>query len=154
MALPKLGLSPESYELLVNEVDVILHCAATVRFDENIRVACGINVQGTKEILLLAKQMQNLRSVVHVSTAYSNCPRKEIDEKIYDPPITAEKLMNIVETLDDQQLQAITPLLLESWPNTYVYTKAVAEELVQQYADSLPIAIVRPSIGEYITFFH
>lgn len=88
------------------------------------------------------------QAFVHVSTAYANCPRKDIDEKVYETPITADKLMSIVDTLDEQQLEAITPLLIGNWPNTYVYTKAIAENLIKTYGEGLPIAMVRPSIGK------
>lgn len=36
----------------------------------------------------------------------------------------------------------------ENKPNTYTYTKSLAEELVQQEHGKIPTAIVRPSIGE------
>lgn len=34
------------------------------------------------------------------------------------------------------------------WPNTYTYTKSLAESLIAKYANGLPIAIVRPAIVE------
>lgn len=40
--------------------------------------------------------------------------------------------------------------LIGSRPNTYTYTKALAEHVLVQEAGSLPLAIVRPSIGEWI----
>lgn len=40
----------------------------------------------------------------------------------------------------------ITPKLLGKRPNTYTYTKALAESVVQQEGANLNIAIVRPSI--------
>lgn len=36
-------------------------------------------------------------------------------------------------------------------PNTYTYSKAFAEELVQRECADIPAAIVRPSIGKYNT---
>lgn len=36
--------------------------------------------------------------------------------------------------------------LLFDWPNTYTYTKALAEELVRSHSRGLPIAIFRPAI--------
>lgn len=47
--------------------------------------------------------------MLHVSTAFSNCIRSEIDEKFYDPPMEPEKLMSLVDCLDDEKLEAITP---------------------------------------------
>lgn len=38
--------------------------------------------------------------------------------------------------------------LLQGLPNTYAYTKALTEDLVNSYAGRIPIVITRPSIGE------
>lgn len=40
--------------------------------------------------------------------------------------------------------------LLKGLPNTYAYTKALTEDLVNSYAGRLPIVITRPSIGTYV----
>jgi len=34
------------------------------------------------------------------------------------------------------------------WPNTYTFTKSLAESLIAKYGDGLPIAVVRPAIVE------
>lgn len=47
--------------MLISNVDVIFHAAATVRFDENIKLAFSINVNGTRDILNLARQIKNLK---------------------------------------------------------------------------------------------
>jgi len=60
-SLPGLGLSVSSRNILINEVNIIFHGAATVRFDEHIRVAMTINVLGTRELLNLARKMTNLK---------------------------------------------------------------------------------------------
>lgn len=36
--------------------------------------------------------------------------------------------------------------LIGKWPNSYVYTKAIAEDTVRQYSIGIPICIIRPSI--------
>lgn len=53
--------------------------------------------------------------------------------------------------MTDDQLETITPTMLEGRPNTYTYTKALAEYVVVNEAKGLPLAIVRPSIvaGSY-----
>lgn len=48
--------------------------------------------------------------------------------------------------LDESIIQDITPKLLGDWPNTYTYTKALSEYLIQQEKGNLNIAIIRPSI--------
>jgi fatty acyl-CoA reductase len=48
--------------------------------------------------------------VVHVSTAYSFCNLSYIGEEFYDPPITADRLISVVDSLDENTLTAITPM--------------------------------------------
>lgn len=48
--------------------------------------------------------------------------------------------------LDAENLQKITPQLLEGRPNTYVYTKALAENIIASTCAGMTIAITRPAI--------
>ncbi len=48
--------------------------------------------------------------------------------------------------MSDEQLDAIAPSLLEGRPNTYTYTKSLAEYYLAKEAKDLPVSIVRPSI--------
>jgi len=66
-SLPGLGLSVSSRNTLINEVNIIFHGAATVRFDEHIRVAMNINVSGTRELLNLARKITNLKVIVFLN---------------------------------------------------------------------------------------
>lgn len=38
--------------------------------------------------------------------------------------------------------------LLGDWPNTYTFTKALAEQVVEKEGKGLPIAVFRPAVGE------
>lgn len=67
---PGLGISTEDREKLSEEVNVIFHGAATVRFDEKLRIAVGINVLGTREILKLAKSVKNLKVSQPITISY------------------------------------------------------------------------------------
>uniref|UniRef100_A0A2A4JS90 Fatty acyl-CoA reductase n=1 Tax=Heliothis virescens TaxID=7102 RepID=A0A2A4JS90_HELVI len=142
----ELGMCPEDRIKIMNEVDVIFHGAATVRFDEPLKTAVEINVRGTREMFKLARGCTKLKAFVHISTAYSNCPQTNIDEKFYDSPLPGDKLIDMVETIDARTLDSITPGLLGDFPNTYAYTKAVAENIVLEYSQGLPVALFRPSI--------
>lgn len=85
--MPKLGIAPEVYDELVENVTVIMHCAATTRFTEPLKHAVELNVLGAKRVLDLAHKCKHLVAHIHVSTAYVNCirntGRSEIREKIY-----------------------------------------------------------------------
>lgn len=61
VSLPGLGLSATDRQTLADEVNIVFHAAATIRFDEHIRIAVNINVLGTREIIRLAKEMTNLK---------------------------------------------------------------------------------------------
>ncbi|KAF9410692.1 hypothetical protein HW555_010284, partial [Spodoptera exigua] len=145
MELPGLGINEEDRKMLASKVTIIINAAATVKFDEKLSVSTAINVKGTKEVLKLAKECRNLKAITHVSTAFSNTQVKHIEEKFYEPPMSVEALEAISE-VDEKLVESILPTLLGSRPNTYCFTKAVAEEAVRTYGEGLPICIVRPSI--------
>ena len=44
-----------------------------------------MNVVGVSSVLELASKMQKLVSMVDISTAYANCDKKHIEEKVYRP---------------------------------------------------------------------
>jgi fatty acyl-CoA reductase len=82
--LPELGLQPADKDVLIQRVNIVFHSAATVRFNEPLKVAVNLNTRGTDRMLDLCKRMTNLISIVHVSTAYSNADRVEVKELIYE----------------------------------------------------------------------
>ncbi|XP_076391887.1 fatty acyl-CoA reductase wat-like [Megachile rotundata] len=143
---PGLGLSEVDRSTITQRVSIVFHVAATVRFDEKMKLAVPINVRSPKDIIHLCKEMPNLKSFVHVSTAYANCPRDFIEEKVYDPPMEADKLITLVDCMDEKLVDEITPRLLGSWPNTYTFTKALAESVIAKEAGDLPVGIFRPAI--------
>lgn len=55
-----LGLSGEDRER-IKDTEVIFHCAASVRFNDTLRLILNINVRGTRDLLLLARDMPNLK---------------------------------------------------------------------------------------------
>ncbi|XP_070611331.1 fatty acyl-CoA reductase 2 [Erythrolamprus reginae] len=141
-----LAISSEDIEELVSEVNVIFHCAATVRFDEPLKDALLLNVMGTQQLLRLAHQMKNLEALIHVSTAYSNCNRRHIEEVFYPVPVEPKQLLDMVMWMDDSLVELITPNLIGDWPNTYTFSKALTERLIQEEKGDLNVAIIRPSI--------
>lgn len=65
---------------------------------------------------------------------------------IYPPPIQPSKLLDASEWMDDQVFDVLTEKIIQDRPNTYTYTKALAEYVLSQEAKDLPLAIIRPSI--------
>nr|CAD7265778.1 unnamed protein product [Timema shepardi] len=103
----KVSISPSDYEMLTQQVNIILHLAATVKFDEKINIAVPMNIGGTKEIIDLGRACVNLKSIVYLSTAYSNCNRKEVEECFYDPPLEDDGVINFLTTVDEAVMEVI-----------------------------------------------
>ncbi|XP_055015719.1 fatty acyl-CoA reductase 1-like [Boleophthalmus pectinirostris] len=143
---PELGLSQDDQSTLTENIHIVFHCAATIRFNEPLKDAMQLNVLATQKMLALARKMKQLEIFIHVSTAYANCDRELIEEVIYPPPVDYRKLIDTLEWMDDDLVAVMTPKLIRERPNTYTFTKALAEYLVQQEAGDVNVAIIRPSI--------
>nr|CAD7567382.1 unnamed protein product [Timema californicum] len=143
---PELGISQFDQNILIREVSVVFHSAATVKFDEMLKQSVNINMLGTKRLVQLCHRILGLEALIHVSTAYCNCDRPEVDEVIYSPPYDPEHIIQCMEWMDDDLVNTVTPKLIGNRPNTYTFTKALAESMLMKECGNLPVAIVRPSI--------
>jgi fatty acyl-CoA reductase len=146
MLEPRLGLSPEDETMVTADTNIVFHSAATVKFNEELKLSVQMNVLGVRRIIELARKMSNLEALIHVSTAYANCDKMSVKEMVYEPPLHPNKIIDAVEWMDTDAIQALTSKLIGSRPNTYTYTKAMAEYLLVEECAGLPVAIVRPSI--------
>lgn len=59
-SLAGLGLNLIDRQILISNVQLVFHAAATVRFDEKLKLAVSINVCGTQEVLELCTHMTKL----------------------------------------------------------------------------------------------
>ncbi|XP_022197920.2 fatty acyl-CoA reductase 1 [Nilaparvata lugens] len=141
-----LGLSPADYKTLAQNVSIVFHVAASVRFDEHLTDAVKMNARGTREVCQLAMQMKKLMALLYVSTTYCNCDRKVIDEKIYPAHADWEKTIEIIEKVDPAIMNILTPKFIGSLPNTYTFSKSLSEHIISHYEGKLPVIIFRPSI--------
>lgn len=145
-----LGISSDDRATLVNNVNVVIHSAASLDFNETLRSTVTINLLGTRRILELCKQIKDLKALVHVSSAYVNCWRSEADEVLYPLPDEdlSEKVIHMVASLSDDALLKVTPSVLGEHANTYTLTKHLAEIEVDKYSSEFPCGIVRPSMSK------
>ena len=149
---PKLAISSQDEEMLIKDVSLLFHVAATVKFDDDLADAIRMNVKGTFSIVELAHKLNLLSSFLHVSTAYSHCYTKStIEEKFYPMPknewssYSPDELIKHYEE-EKQRGIDITRDIIGVFPNTYTFTKAMAENVITDHASDLPVAIMRPSI--------
>lgn len=143
---PDLGISDKDKLEMSQNVNIVFHSAATVRFDEPVKTAIKLNVIGTKKVIQLSKSFKHLEVFVHISTAFANCNEKFITEEVIDPPMTPERAIEAVDFLDDANFNNLTQQIIHPRPNSYIYTKAIAESLVLKESSNIPCVIMRPSI--------
>lgn len=124
LELAGLGLDPDTAIAVAGEVCEIVHGAASVSFDLELRASRAINVHGTRRMLDFAELCAlegGLHRFTYVSTAYvAGTHRGPFGE----------------DDLDVGQ----------DFRNAYEQTKYEAELLVRERAGRLAITIVRPSI--------
>ncbi|CAA2947288.1 fatty acyl- reductase 3-like isoform X1 [Olea europaea subsp. europaea] len=154
------------------EVDIIVNSAATTKFDERYDVAMGINAFGAMHVQKFATNCSKIEMFVHVSTAYVQgssvglIPEKPFHRgetldgaKISYLDIDTEKRI-VEERLRGFEAQNATELEIASamrnlgidraklhgWANTYVFTKAIGEMLLEKLEENVKLIIVRPTI--------
>lgn len=146
------GLSERDRTTVAKEVNLILHLAATVNFNERLDLAVQMNTLGGLRVLALAKTCERLESMVHVSTCYVNYRRQGKEnlneEKMYPLGFDAEGMCKTILNLHPREVEAEGRRLVKElgFPNTYTFTKSMGEQLILKYKENVPIAIVRPSI--------
>ncbi|CAF1102789.1 unnamed protein product [Didymodactylos carnosus] len=143
---PNFGISSADEYTLIEQCHIVFHSAATIRFHEPLRSAIQMNINSVKKLLSLCHKMKNLQAIIHVSTAYANCNRSDCAEVIDLPSIQPKKLLDASEWMDSSVFDVLTTKLIRDRPNTYTYTKALAEFVISEEGIDLPIAIIRPSI--------
>ncbi|KAF8374931.1 hypothetical protein PRIPAC_81360 [Pristionchus pacificus] len=60
ISMDDMGLNEEDLKRVLEETSVVLHCAATVRFNDTLRNAIELNVKGVSRMIGMCKRMPNL----------------------------------------------------------------------------------------------
>jgi fatty acyl-CoA reductase len=145
---PSLGMNREHLQHVIDNTNVIFHLAASLKLEATVRPNVYMNLVATREVLEIAKKAQGLAAMVHVSTAFCNIEKVTVDEVVYDTPDKPANIINLAKWMDDDFMASCQNRLLGIHPNTYTYTKRLAENLVSDEYDAtnLPLCIVRPSV--------
>ena len=124
LARPGLGLPPDRFRHLADELDVIWHSAGNINLDDDLAHLRRINVEGTRNVLELAAAGSRRPLVHHIGTAFVGGARRE--GVVYE------------DELDNRH----------GFENSYEQSKYEAEVLVHDWARShgRPVVIMRPSV--------
>lgn len=134
---------------MIQKVNIVYHVAASVRFDDRLGDAIKMNTRGTRDVVTLTKDMVNLEVFIHFSTTYCNIHIPFVEEKLYPCPADWKASINLAEKADQNLLDTLTPKYLDYFPNTYTFTKSMAEHVVKDMCEGrIPTVVFRPSIGK------
>lgn len=144
------GLNEESLRRVLDESELVFHMAASLKLEATLKPNIQMNLIGTKNVIEMCKRMKNLILLTHLSTAFCTSDENEaLYERVYDWKDDPYELMKSAEWMDEKTMEGLQSTLLYPHPNTYTYTKRLAELLVRSEFRSIPACIVRPSIGKY-----
>ncbi|PAN51401.1 hypothetical protein PAHAL_9G591500 [Panicum hallii] len=173
-----IGIAPELADEIAGQVDIIINSAANTTFDERYDVAMDINTVGPFRIMSFAQRFQRLKLFLQVSTAYVNGQRQGLVlEKPFRMGDTIAKELGSSEDKGSTVLdieaeiklafgysrrhssdsasfaQEMKDLGLEraklhGWQDTYVFTKAMGEMVINSMRGEVPVVTIRPSVIE------
>ena len=72
--------------------------------------------------------------------------RGYIDERIYDYPEDPDQVIERLKKIPESEMLQHTKQLITPWPNTYTFTKNLAERALQKHRERFPVLILRPAI--------
>ena len=139
LVMEKLGLSPSDRASITSNCHIMINCAASVNFDDPLQDALRINYFGCMKMLELAHECKRLQVFTHVSTAYVNCNRPSgiVEEEIYDLDIDVEDTVKQLMAMNPQEVALKEKTLIGDFPNTYTYTKSMAERSLKKKKGNL-----------------
>ncbi|KAF9799845.1 hypothetical protein SFRURICE_017079 [Spodoptera frugiperda] len=118
---PQLGMDADAIAQL-REVSIVFHSAATLKFDEPLPVAIDQNVRSVQRLLDICDQLPNMQLAV-------------VEERVYPAPVPLAQACTLAETLPGDLLGQINTQYISPKPNTYTFTKALAETVVQEHGN-------------------
>ncbi|CAH2241289.1 jg3350 [Pararge aegeria aegeria] len=142
----ELGIEKAQLEEIYEEVSIVFHFAASLRLEAPLKEGLEMNTKGTLRVLEMAKKMKKLVSFVHLSTAFCYPDYDRMAEQVHAPPANPHEVLRASNWLSDEQLNILAPSLMQLHPNSYTYSKRLAEALVKESYADIPTVVVRPSI--------
>ncbi|KAK9820154.1 hypothetical protein WJX72_006750 [[Myrmecia] bisecta] len=157
LAAPACGFTALVEAELKKQVNIIIHCAASLSLELHIHDALAQTYFTTKGLLHLAQGCRSMQAFCFVSTAYVNAnqPRGSlIEEKIYPlsdngAPVQQAELVAKLMGLPIDAAETETRRLLKTFGylNTYLLSKTLTERMVMERdGKPCPVCIVRPAL--------
>ncbi|XP_010427505.1 PREDICTED: fatty acyl-CoA reductase 6, chloroplastic-like [Camelina sativa] len=164
-----LGIEPDIADMISGEIDVIISCGGRTTFDDRYDSALSVNALGPNRLLSFGKECKKLKLFLHFSTAYVTGKNEGL---VLETPLCIGE--NITSDLNiDLNIESELKLASEAvrkfhgseesnklkefgferaqhygWDNSYTFTKAMGETIINSNRGDLPVVIIRPSTIE------
>jgi len=133
-SLPDLGINDEDKQTLINEVNIVFHCAASVKFDAPVPYNFKQNTLGSKYMVDLIKKFSKIDQFIYVSTAFVNCHLKIFEDEILDFQDDIDVIIKkFLDSKSDEEMEENAKHYYNGRPNSYILTKALAEAYVKKH---------------------
>lgn len=159
-----LGLCHDDLDVIRKEVTCVFNMVGSSKLDEDLKVALTANVKALNNILMFCETVDNLKALVCISSIYTNCDRTQhIEEMIYANGAAATattelldpvKVIRAFDWMSNEMVNAAKKHLMQGKPNSFVYTKWLAECMLDKWfkehkpdsSKNFGIAVIRPSM--------
>lgn len=142
--LPDLGLDAAMQAELREGLTHVVHCAASVEFDLPILEAAKANITSALAVQDFAESCPALQHLMSVSTAYVQPHREGPLPQALQP--LPQPAADVLAALENGRMSEAQALALCGHPNTYTFTKCLAEHLLLARRRRVPLTLLRPSI--------
>lgn len=136
------GIDAADLKQLQEQVTLVIHAAAQISLDSDIREAIEDNCLPALELAGIASQFRRLKLFVQISTAYANSfmPDGYVGERLYaasdqDPE---DELASILSSGSSPHI--------DRFSSRYAQAKHLMERLLRKQYPLLPLLLVRPTI--------
>ncbi|KAI4504257.1 hypothetical protein M0802_000728 [Mischocyttarus mexicanus] len=141
-----LGIDPADRQVIIDNVSILIHNAASVRFDDSLQNAILTNTRSIRDLCIMGESMKKLVVLLHISSTYAHCNIPVVEEIPYESEVDWRDAIKVAENFDSYLFKILTSKYMKTTPNTYTFSKKLAENVVTYYSDRLPCVICRPSI--------
>jgi nucleoside-diphosphate-sugar epimerase/1-acyl-sn-glycerol-3-phosphate acyltransferase len=139
------------------KIETIINCAAAIDFNLSIQEALEQNVSNMRNIIAFAKK-NKVKNFIHISTAYVNDPyNNDIKNEFINLKLITDdrKIDQVYDDIKESKLSFKEIQKVQYFPNTYTFTKCLAELFIKKEihsydgsnnSDRIEFKIIRPSI--------
>jgi nucleoside-diphosphate-sugar epimerase/1-acyl-sn-glycerol-3-phosphate acyltransferase len=137
-------------------IETIINCAAAIDFNLPIQEALEQNVSNMRNLIAFAKK-NKVKNFIHISTAYVNDPyNNDIKNEFINLKLITDdrNIDQVYEDIKESKLSFKEIQKVQYFPNTYTFTKCLAELFIKKEifsddgtnVDRIDFKIIRPSI--------